>query len=602
MIAPVFRESHYGQLIIDAIPSLVFLKDNQNNILKVNQAVVDSLGIPRERIEGKHSSEIFPDDADRFYEDDCAVMATGQPRLGYTEAVGDRWVRTDKMPIANDQGAYHRILVIATDITEVREAELERDKLQTILETTNRIANVGGWEYTLDPPAIKWSPQVCRIHGMPDDHQPSLDSAINYYAPDDRATVQAAVRRGIEQLEPWDFEAQLIRSDGTRVWVRAMGEPEVKNGKCVRLWGTLQDVTTLKAIQNERDAFFNATLDLLCVTNFDGEIVRINPAWTESLGYEVPLLEGRNLFDLVHPQDADETRRVIAELKNGVSVQGFTNRIRHRNDSYRTLEWSIPEPRHGDQVLFAAARDVTDQHKLMQQLQRSNAELDHFAYIASHDLKAPLRAIDHISGWLQEDLAGDLPAESERHLQQLNQRVRRMEKLLDDLLAYSRASRDRGQVSVVSISKVVRGVIDFLAVPKEFTIDSKIQIEQMTTRRTPLETVLRNLISNAVKHHDRESGTIQVCCQHCPDDDRFVQFSVADDGPGIAPELRQRAFKIFQTLRPRDEVEGSGVGLAIVQRIIETEGGAVSIDSNQPRGTVIQFTWPLEPIEQDHAG
>jgi signal transduction histidine kinase len=225
------------------------------------------------------------------------------------------------------------------------------------------------------------------------------------------------------------------------------------------------------------------------------------------------------------------------------------------------------------------------------ELKRSNQDLDQFAYIASHDLKAPLRAIDHLSTWVLEDVGHLLPDRSHEHLQKMRSRIKRMERLLDDLLAYSRAGRYRGEASLVDTNELVARVIDTVSPPDNFTIKVVNEMPTMFTYAAPLETVLRNLVNNAIKHHDKPQGEVRISAKV---KDSLVEFAVADDGPGIDPAFHDRIFQMFQTLRPRDQVEGSGIGLAVVEKIVESVGGTVSVESTPGEGATFRFIWPLE--------
>jgi signal transduction histidine kinase len=169
-----------------------------------------------------------------------------------------------------------------------------------------------------------------------------------------------------------------------------------------------------------------------------------------------------------------------------------------------------------------------------------------------------------------------------------------MEALLDALLEYSRAGRVAADVTEVDRAAIVHGIADSLGLADRFTI-SLGDLPRLTTARTPFEQVLRNLIGNAVKHHDKDSGRIAISAMQGDD---AVEFSVADDGPGIPEQFRDKVFGMFQTLKPRDEVEGSGMGLALVKKIVEHYGGSVAIHAAQPRGTEVRFTWPLKIAEE----
>lgn len=257
----------------------------------------------------------------------------------------------------------------------------------------------------------------------------------------------------------------------------------------------------------------------------------------------------------------------------------------------------------GGNILVVAFEDITEQVRLEQtvarhvlELERSNRELDDFAYVTSHDLRSPLQDMRNLSGWLLEDAGKLLPESSQRHLRLLQERGARMERLLDDILAYSRIGRVTESHTVFSAADAYASVVSYLRPPPATSITlHDPEGVRLHARRGPFETVLRNLMGNAIKHHDRSDPQILVSIERL---DGLVRVSVEDDGPGIAPALQERAFRMFQTLRPRDEVEGSGIGLAQVKKAVELEGGTVEMRSIG-RGTTVQFTWPATFEETD---
>ncbi len=251
-----------------------------------------------------------------------------------------------------------------------------------------------------------------------------------------------------------------------------------------------------------------------------------------------------------------------------------------------TLLTDVTERKAIDRQLFQHARD----------LQRSNEELEQFAYVASHDLKAPLRGIENLVSWIEEDLEGSLTGDTRTNMDLLKNRVQRLENLLDDLLAYSRAGRREGVSEPVDTKALVEELAGLASPPEGFEILADSGLPVINTARAPLIQALQNLISNAIKHHDAPSrGRIWVEARAL---NGAMEFVVTDDGPGIAPEFRDRVFGMFQTLRPRDDVEGSGMGLAIVKKLVERHNGKIWLEAGADgRGLAVHFTWNDVPAE-----
>ena len=221
-------------------------------------------------------------------------------------------------------------------------------------------------------------------------------------------------------------------------------------------------------------------------------------------------------------------------------------------------------------------------------LKKRNQELDRFAYVTSHDLKAPLRAIANLATWLGEDLDGQIPEENQQQLKLMQSRVERMDGLIQGLLEYSRVGRQNLSVEKINIGDLVKDAIDSLAPPSEFKIVVAPDMPSLETEKLLLNQVFTNLISNAIKYHPHNSGNIMISVK---EQDEFYEFAVADDGLGIAPQDHERIFGIFQTLQARDPIKSTGIGLSIVKKIVEERGGKVRIESQLGEGATFYFTW-----------
>lgn len=224
------------------------------------------------------------------------------------------------------------------------------------------------------------------------------------------------------------------------------------------------------------------------------------------------------------------------------------------------------------------------------ELERSNMELDHFAAAVSHDLRAPLRAIVNIAGWLEAD-AGPLPQAALEHLDRLRDSAERMDAMLLDLLRYARASQVAGKADPCAVCELIEAQLALLAPAKPVTLEIDAEVATLITPEAPLALVVRNLLDNAIKHHDRESVHLKVEVHR---GQRRAVFRVSDDGPGIPATEHDRIFDIFR-IRDGRSSGGSGIGLALVRRIVQRLGGTMRVESDDAaRGTTFVFDWPLD--------
>lgn len=344
--------------------------------------------------------------------------------------------------------------------------------------------------------------------------------------------------------------------------------------------------------QKQFQAVCDSANDPIILLNREAVCVYGNPAVVDAFGYLWDELDGEPFHRLLNVDvdirdlmQQESTRECLCVRKNGeiFPAQLSVSQWQDGNDPFSAV----------------VVRDISEQKKsaaLIQQqiaeLQRSNSDLDAFAYVASHDLRSPLRNIDHLANWVLEDAGDQLPDESKEHLVILKERITRMDQLLDDLLQFSRAGRVNDHMSQVDTHVLVENIVTLLDKPPAMQIHIDRSLPTIQTLKTPLETCLRNLIGNAISHHDRANGNIHVSATI---DDQFVHFTVADDGPGIEPNYQKRIFEIFQTLAPKTgKTKSSGIGLSIIKKTVETYHGSVTVESSVGKGAKFTIAWPKE--------
>jgi PAS domain S-box-containing protein len=333
----------------------------------------------------------------------------------------------------------------------------------------------------------------------------------------------------------------------------------------------------------------------------DGRIEMVNPQAERMFGYPPEELTSQKL-EILMPE---RFRRGHVALR-GEFMSNMASRLMgagqdlyglRKDGTEFPLEIGLNPIDLDDQsMVLAGIIDTTARRRIefekeqqRRELERSNADLEEFAYVASHDLKAPLRAISHLVEWISEDVEATASTETIDNLKLLRGRVVRLQSLLDGLLAYARIGKARVSYEQVDVNQVVRDVVAVLSPPPGFQVVCDGTLPLLRTHRTPILVVLQNLIANGIKHHDRDEGLITIAMKMV---NGVAEFRVSDDGPGIEPRFHERIFVIFQTLSSRDELESSGIGLAIVKKRVEAHGGRIWVESAPPaRGTTIVFTW-----------
>lgn len=232
---------------------------------------------------------------------------------------------------------------------------------------------------------------------------------------------------------------------------------------------------------------------------------------------------------------------------------------------------------------------------LLREIESANDELKNFAYVVSHDLKAPLRAISSLADWLSTDYADKFDDQGKEQMRLLISRVRRMDGLIDGILLYSRVGRVKETAIAVDLSRLVPEVIDSLSPPANITVTITNPLPTVMTEPTRIQQVFQNLLSNAIKYMDKPEGKIRIGCSA---EGNQWKFSVSDNGPGIKEQHFEKIFQLFQTLAPRDRVESTGVGLALVKKIVEMYGGHIWVESTIGEGSTFFFTLPRTSATQ----
>ena len=406
----------------------------------------------------------------------------------------------------------------------------------------------------------------------------------------------AKARAGCSETHEWTY----IRKDGSRLpvilSVSALRDPA---GNLTGFLGVARDISERRALEAQKDrslkalADFKAALDehaIVAITDPKGRITYVNEKFCAISKYSRDELLGQDhriVNSEYHPKE------FIAELWNTISagrVWHGSIQNRAKDGSFYWVNTTIVPfvDEQGIPLQYIAIRsDITKEVELAREIDATNQELKDFAYVVSHDLKAPLRGIGTLACWLSEDYADKIDDAGREQLGLLTNRVKRLDSLVNGILAYSRAGRAREGLVKVNLDTLAHSVAEMLAPPEHIRFAFETALPSLLLEPSKAHQLFQNLFSNAIKFMDKPHGLISVRCRQ---QGNYWHFSVADNGQGIEEKYFDRIFELFQTLAPRDEIEGTGVGLALVKKIVELGGGTVWVESERGKGSTFHFT------------
>jgi PAS domain S-box-containing protein len=625
------ESSFYNRSLIEASPDPLVTISPEGKIQDVNAATEKATGRTRNELIGTDFCDYFTEPQ---------VAREGYSRVFTEGTVIDyplemRHVDGHTLPVLYNATLYHDskgtirgVFAAARDITRVKAAEEAIKKAHALLNETQEISRLGGWEYDVATGWVTWTDEVYRIYGVGKDFDPTeVSRDIQFYAPRDMPVISEAFRRCHEQGEPYDLELELFRADGQQIQVRTMGRPELQDGRIVRVCGNIMDITAKKRMDDilrqqteelaTRNRLFNTLLDTIPIGIFmvevpTGKPIVANTAAGRLLGRGIlPDASRENLAEVYEAFRSGSSERYppdtmpIIKGMRGESSYADDMEVVHPDGTRVLLEIFGTPVFDGQDHLIASLvcfLDITGRKRaeeqretLINELAQKNAELDRFTYTVSHDLKSPLLAIRAFLALLEDDMKSGNTDRVTTDIQRISESAKKLEGLITTLLALSRSGKAVDtpvKIPFTDLAREAAGMLDATTKERGVTLVISDNLPVVLGDRQRLLQVMTNLLDNAVKFMgDQQEPRVEVGVQH---EAGAPVIFVRDNGMGIKGENLANVFGLYERFHP--EVPGTGIGLATVKRIIEAHGGKIRVESEGVgKGTTFRFTLPGAP-------
>ena len=621
-------------------PDIIARFDRQKRHIYANPAAAEPYGHSPEKMVGKTNSELGMDsELVQFWEGHYEnVFTTGKPKtmeFQYTSPQSKKYYFNTRVVPEFFNGKVTSVLAISRDITDVKEVEAKLnetlDNLENLvkertdeleeaysslkesesgLAEAQRIAHIGNWDWNIITNKLYLSDEVYRIYGCkPQEFSVTRNAFLSYVHPDDRDYVDNSFNRALnEKLISIDYRIILV--NGEERVVHAQSEVICNEENIpVRTRGTIQDITERKRAEEKIRTLANAvesSNDAIITESVDGIITSWNKGAEIIYGYLAEEVLGKN-FSILEPDNfKGEIKQFSEKIKTGEKIEHYeTSRL--KKDGTRinvSVSLSPVFDTSGKLVaLSAIVRDITERKKAgeilkskLEELARSNEELEQFAYVSSHDLQEPLRMISSYLQLLQRRYQGSLDDKADKYIYYAVDGASRMQNLINDLLEFSRVTtraRDHVPMDSEFILDQVLSNLEVFIEENEATV-SHCSLPEVMADYSQMVQVFQNLIINGIKFRSEEAPQIHISAEKKT---REWVFSVRDNGIGIDPQYSEKIFEVFKRLHKKEEYPGTGIGLAICKKIVERHGGRIWVESELDKGSTFYFTLPINPVE-----
>jgi len=608
--------------IFDRSLYCVYVSDFEGNFLDANDAALDLLGYTREEAHSLNFASLLGEE----YIHEALKILDDVKRAGSREKTatvklrkkdGDYVLVETETTLLYREGKPYAIQGIAKDITEQKRAEGalkdSEEKLRTTFETMSdgiAVTDVFG-------NIVEVNEATVRLHGYSSREDIIGRNALDFIAEKDRAKAGEDLGKGIEKGSTALADYALLTADGGEVEVEASASAlRDISGNTVGLIAVMRDVTerkqaeeALRASDEKMRVTFDSISDAVAVIDLEGHFAQVNEAAARMTGFTKEELVGRNVLEtMIAEKDRDKIVMDMAQTMeegDAMGIRSYTLVTKDGREFESEFSTAVLRDSSGNIINFVGvARDVTERRqaeeereRLIREVERSNAELEQFANIISHDLQEPLRMVASYTQLLEKRYKGSLDADADEFIGYAVDGASRMQNLIQGLLSYSRVGTRGKPFEPTECESVLKQTLDNLkvAIDESGAGVTHDPLPRVMADETQLIQLFQNLLANAIKFRGEEQPRIHVSAK---ENSNECLFSVSDNGIGINSDYFDRIFVIFQRLHGREEYPGTGIGLSVCKRIVERHGGRIWVESQPGEGTTFHFTIPKGSEEQ----
>jgi PAS domain S-box-containing protein len=518
------------------------------------------------------------------------------------------WLKANGQVFRDENGTPLRMVGVNYDITERKRAEQE-----LILQTEQLREQAELLEYAhvlvrdMENRIVMWNQGMEKLYGWTKEEAlgQMTHALFQTEFPVSFGTYQAE----LVQSGRWQGELTHIRKDGTKITVLShQSLYHGQNGQPYLILEVNNDITGRKLAEdalrlseeNFASAFRTNPSALAITRRVDGRFIVINEAYTSIMGYGPAEIIGHDVLEFSIYADPQERVKLLQKLAEQGGVSNYELTVRNKDRGLRQILISMePINYDNEDCILSVFVDITERKKMEDELRRSNAELEQFAYIASHDLQEPLRAVTGMVQLLQKRYQGKLDERADEYISHAVEAAGRMQALIQALLSYSRVDRRNQPMEPVEAGDCLETALRNLVVSirESHAVITVDDLPVVTADPTQLVQLFQNLVGNSLKFRGGREPQVHISVSRLKD---AWQFSVGDNGIGIEPQYFERIFLIFQRLHTRREYDGTGIGLALCKKIVERHGGSIWVESTFGEGSTFYFTLPMRNMDHEH--